>query len=791
MTRKQGFAEQPGEQRTKRAWIRGGRSLSSLAGCCLALATVAVPLWGNAPAYAAGPDPQGTIYVADDGTNAVDVFAPGSNGNVAPERVISGPDTGINEPGDVKVSPSGDVYVSNFGGDSITEYAPGASGDASPICTISGPNTGLDENDDMSLEADGTLVVGNFSDSSGGEGSVVVFPAGACGDVTPAETIEGSNTGFAIVDGVGTDAAGTIYADSSENEAIEAFPAGANGNVSPESSITGPDTGLGDVDDIIVGFNGEIYATSGFGGPVNSVTVYAPGASGDATPVQDITGPDTDFGLPDDLAVDDSGNIYVTDSEATVGPAVLEYASGATGDAAPSAYLAGSATTFSEPEGVAVAGPPSTVSATMTTAVAASTIARGQSTSDTATLSGGTVAPTGSIVFKLFGPNDPTCSNAPAFTSTAKTVTGDGNYTSPSFTPTQAGKYSWQDLYSGDRNNSPITSACNDPHEQVTVGVPATTTSTSLSGGGQSGPTISVRPGTGVTDAATLTGTNVATAGGTVTYSVYSNATCTTPVGSPDTVTVTKGSVPASSAVTLSTPGTYYWTASYSGDADNAPSASACGSEVETVSSAAATLKVCKVAGSGVKVGTSVGFTVGSRHITVPAGPAPGGYCVVAPGKFVEGDVVTITEQIPNTMAVTAITTAPSGRVVSRHISKGTVTETLGSGVTEVTFTDQVVTGHGYVEICSSAVAGVTGNYSFIYDGITIKVPVGFCSSALKVHAGALTIKQGFKASAPFSTCQTRPAGRLLQCYQNTRTAVVAIVPGNVSTETTAKFVNT
>ena len=41
--------------------------------------------------------------------------------------------------------------------------------------------------------------------------------------------------------------------------------------------------------------------------------------------------------------------------------------------------------------------------------------------------------------------------------------------------------------------------------------------------------------------------------------------------------------MPASSAVTLAE-GTYYWQASYSGDAGNLPSKSACGTEIETVS---------------------------------------------------------------------------------------------------------------------------------------------------------------------------------------------------------------
>ncbi len=114
----------------------------------------------------------------------------------------------------------------------------------------------------------------------------------------------------------------------------------------------------------------------------------------------------------------------------------------------------------------------------------------------------------------------------------------------------------------------------------------ATSVSTSLSGGGQMGTSISVPSNTAVTDSATLSGTNAATAGGTVTYKVYSDATCQTAVstGSPEPIT-TPGLLPASAPVTLTTPGLYYWQAAYSGDANNAASSSTCGAkgEVQTV----------------------------------------------------------------------------------------------------------------------------------------------------------------------------------------------------------------
>ena len=90
-------------------------------------------------------------------------------------------------------------------------------------------------------------------------------------------------------------------------------------------------------------------------------------------------------------------------------------------------------------------------------------------TFDTATVAGGT-SPTGSLVFKLFGPGDSTCNAAPAYISPAQNVSGDGQYPSPSFVPTQQGTYSWQVLYSGDSNNAAVTTACGDPAETVTVG---------------------------------------------------------------------------------------------------------------------------------------------------------------------------------------------------------------------------------------------------------------------------------------------------------------------------------
>jgi hypothetical protein len=103
------------------------------------------------------------------------------------------------------------------------------------------------------------------------------------------------------------------------------------------------------------------------------------------------------------------------------------------------------------------------------------------------------------------------------------------------------------------------------------------------------------------------------------------------------------------------------------------------------------TLKICQIAGSGVAVGTEFGFTTSATSGTtdVPAGPDPG-YCEIASTSIQQGRQVTVTQNIPAGDKVTAIKVDPSGRQVgSVDLTHGQVTVTIGSGVTEVTYTDQ------------------------------------------------------------------------------------------------------
>lgn len=95
-------------------------------------------------------------------------------------------------------------------------------------------------------------------------------------------------------------------------------------------------------------------------------------------------------------------------------------------------------------------------------------------------------------------------------------------------------------------------------------------------------PSISVQVGSSVYDTATLTGATD-TAGGTVTYTVYSNSTCTAGARDAGTKDVTNGVVGDSDALAFNTVGKFYWRAVYSGDAANFGATSPCTAEVLTV----------------------------------------------------------------------------------------------------------------------------------------------------------------------------------------------------------------
>ena len=177
---------------------------------------------------------------------------------------------------------------------------------------------------------------------------------------------------------------------------------------------------------------------------------------------------------------------------------------------------------------------------------------------------------------------------------------------------TTAGTFFWQAVYSGDANNLAATSVCTT--ETLVVSPNAPSIATLLV------PPGPVAIGTPVHDTAVLTGAT-ATAGGTVTYTVYTNDTCTVLGATAGTVTVTSGVVPDSDPVTFTTAGTFFWQAVYSGDANNLAATSVCTTETLVVSPNAPSIATLLVPPGPVAIGTPV-----HRHGGVDGGDRDRGW---------------------------------------------------------------------------------------------------------------------------------------------------------------------
>jgi len=100
------------------------------------------------------------------------------------------------------------LYLGNIGNNSISVYKHDAKGNTKPLRVIVGSNTGIDMPGQLSGDAQGHLYVANGSFGTTGQSShpaVLVFAAGANGNVTPIRKLAGARTGIHHIDGLVVD----------------------------------------------------------------------------------------------------------------------------------------------------------------------------------------------------------------------------------------------------------------------------------------------------------------------------------------------------------------------------------------------------------------------------------------------------------------------------------------------------------------------------------------------------------------------------------------------------------
>jgi hypothetical protein len=232
--------------------------------------------------------------------------------------------------------------------------------------------------------------------------------------------------------------------------------------------------------------------------------------------------------------------------------------------------------------------------------VASQAVEVGNPITDNATLSRG-ANPTGTITFKVYGPDNADCSGDPAHTSTVDVNRGNDTYTSHPFTPNEAGIYRWVAEYSGDSDNEGASTSCNDSGENVRVGKPPPaqpTLTTTASAGAPAGSLIH--------DTAHLAGGDNPT--GAIIFRVYgpSNSNCSEPPAHISSVEVS-GDNDYTSSFRPTEAGIYRWVAEYSGDDHNQPAGpSACNDPAETVTVTKATPAIRTRASAVAPIGSAV-----------------------------------------------------------------------------------------------------------------------------------------------------------------------------------------
>jgi hypothetical protein len=324
----------------------------------------------------------------------------------------------------------------------------------------------------------------------------------------------------------------------------------------------------------------------------------------------------------------------------------------------------------------------------ISTLLSDNSIVVGQSVTDSATLTGATSNAGGTVAYRYYATTaacDADTDGTGGSSAGTKTVTNGVVPDSDSVTFNAAGTFYFRAFYSGDSNNDAASSACAD--EVVTVGPASPSISTTLSAtSGAIGDTIH--------DSSSLTGAT-SDAGGTVTYTVYTDNACTLGAQSAGTKTVTNGVVPDSDGVTFNSAGTFYWQAVYSGDANNSGASSTCTDETLVVN-APRTGQITPTGTTCAQFDSGGAATLSTLSYTVKSGKVN----QVSPGVFFYWIKVTATAG-SNTFTINqAITssnnnfnhffTSTSGSNVftsSCTAVKPAPTISTSNGITTVTFT--------------------------------------------------------------------------------------------------------
>jgi secreted PhoX family phosphatase len=189
-----------------------------------------------------------------------------------------------------------------------------------------------------------------MTDSNSLLNEVLVFPQNTNGGPVPTQDISGNITGLASPDGVAVDNAGNIWVTNAGTSSITEYPAGSTGNVAPINTVQGNATFLSSPVGIVFNASGDMFVANSTvdNSSFFEVLEFGPNPVGNQSPINRIGGGATLLNTPQYVAVDGSGNLYVTNITANL---INIYGPGAAGDAAPIVSFGGNCLL---PDGIAL-----------------------------------------------------------------------------------------------------------------------------------------------------------------------------------------------------------------------------------------------------------------------------------------------------------------------------------------------------------------------------------------------------------------------------------------------------
>jgi 6-phosphogluconolactonase (cycloisomerase 2 family) len=247
------------------------------------------------------------------------------------------------------------IYVANYsngsrrGSGSITVYSYGANGDSAPVERIAGNKTGLQNPAGVGLDSNRDIYASNVAGYYGG--SVTEYAPGSNGNVTPLRTLYNGPSGKHFMLGaanVVVDSAGYIFVPAEQSDSVSVYAPGSSGDSAPARYIHGGKTNLDEPSYLALATNGTIYVPNYRG---DSVTIFDRRADGNVAPIRTIAGSQTKLHSCTGLALESNGDIYVSNRSTN---SVVIFDKHANGNVAPIATISGPSTGINTPEAIGI-----------------------------------------------------------------------------------------------------------------------------------------------------------------------------------------------------------------------------------------------------------------------------------------------------------------------------------------------------------------------------------------------------------------------------------------------------